>query len=1016
MKISGILPMLALLAGPAQATTVLFQDNFTPAAHPDTAKWTTVIGPGSFPGRTQLANRVTQGASFPLTAAGAQLSPDTFNPTDNPTDFSTCGRNLESLNSFLPKVADIIEFSTTLQSGAVQPGVVYGIDLYGCPNNCANVHDEIEIELVTNKMQGQSPCQVQLNRYAADLLGAHTWKIRWLLTAIGYYVDHTLLRSAADHIAQGPMQAHEMDWAPASDWPAAFNAALQPVSTADQNQSYVAGIPNVTVTTTATPEPSTWALMLGALLTLSSYAGTLAPLKQYCSGCHNSKTKSGGLAFDITDTRNPAVWEKIDHRLRARSMPPAGLPRPDEATYKDLLATIEKDLDSVAPNPGRTDTFRRLNRTEYQNSVRDLFLVDVDVTNLLPADESSHGFDNITVGDLSPTLLDRYLTAARRIVRLAMGSPVKAPGGDTFGLPPDLTQEEHFEDLPPGTRGGTVVKYTFPLDAEYDFQLRLARDRNEHVEGLQEPHDIEVTVDGERVKLFSVAPPPKNQDHHLVDEHLKVRFPVKAGPHTVAVAFIKKPSLLLESERQPYQAHFNMDRHPRIQPALYSLTVNGPFNSKGPGDSPSRRRILVCTPTKPSEEEPCARRIFSATMKRAYRRPVSDTDLQAPLRLYRQTRKDEGFEAGVELGLSAVLVSPEFLFRVEREPEGIAPKTAYRLTDIELATRLSFFLWSSIPDDELLDLAIKGDLHNPTVLNKQVSRMLADKRSRALITNFAEQWLHLRNLASITPDMRTFPDFDDNLRRAFREETQLFLESILREDRNVLDMLRAKYSFVNGRLAKHYGIPNVYGSRFRRVEFGANDVRGGLLRQGSILTVTSYATRTSPVIRGKWILDNILGTPPPPPPPFVPTLKENSGGLKNLPMRERIAEHRANPACASCHNIMDPLGFALENYDAVGRWRSTDENKPVDASGNLPDGTKFDGPAALQTALLNHPDIFVGTLSEKLLTYAVGRPADYYDGPATRRIVRDAAAADYRFSSIITGIVNSTPFQMRRSK
>ncbi len=950
MKISGILSMLALLAGPAQATTVLFQDNFTPAAHPDTAKWTTVIGRGSFPGRTQRANRVTQGASSPVTSAGAQLSLETFHPTG----FSTYGRNLESLNSFLPTATDIIEFSTTMELGAVQPGVVY--------------------------------------------------------------VDNTLLGSATDHIAQGPMQANEIASAPASDRPAAFHAALKPVSTADQNQTYVAGISNVTVTTTATPEPSTWALMLGALLTLSSYAGTLAPLKQYCSGCHNSKTKSGGLAFDITDTRNPEVWEKIDHRLRARSMPPAGLPRPDEATYKDLLATIGKDLDSVAPNPGRTDTFRRLNRTEYQNSVRDLFLVDVDVTNLLPADESSHGFDNITVGDLSPTLLDRYLTAARRIVRLAMGSPVKAPGGDTFGLPPDLTQEEHFEDLPPGTRGGTVVKYTFPLDAEYDFQLRLARDRNEHVEGLQEPHDIEVTVDGERVKLFSVAPPPKNQDHHLVDEHLKVRFPVKAGPHLIAVAFIKKPSLLLESERQPYQAHFNMDRHPRIQPALYSLTVNGPFNAKGPGDSPGRRRIFVCRPTKPTEEEPCARRIFSATMKRAYRRPVTDTDLRAPLRLYRETRKDEGFESGVELGLSAVLVSPEFLFRVEREPDGIAPKTSYRLTDIELATRLSFFLWSSIPDDELLDLAIKNDLHNPGVLNKQVSRMLADKRSRALITNFAEQWLHLRNLASITPDMRTFPDFDDNLRRAFREETQLFLESILREDRNVLDMLRAKYSFVNGRLAKHYGIPNVYGSRFRRVEFGANDVRGGLLRQGSILTVTSYATRTSPVIRGKWILDNILGTPPPPPPPFVPTLKENSGGLKNLPMRERIAEHRANPACASCHNIMDPLGFALENYDAVGRWRSTDENKPVDASGNLPDGTKFDGPAALQTALLNHPDIFVGTLSEKLLTYAVGRPADYYDGPATRRIVRDAAAADYRFSSIITGIVNSTPFQMRRSK
>jgi hypothetical protein len=571
-------------------------------------------------------------------------------------------------------------------------------------------------------------------------------------------------------------------------------------------------------------------------------------------------------------------------------------------------------------------------------------------------------------------------------------------------------------NCPPGTRGGTVIRYTFPLNAEYDFQLRLARDRNEYIEGLKESHEVEVTLDGERVQLFTVAPPPKGTDHHLVDEHLKFRFPVKAGPHTVGVAFLKKPSLLLESERQPYQAHFNMDRHPRIQPALYSVTVNGPFNPTGPGDTPSRQRIFVCTPAKPADEEACARRIFSVTMKRAYRRPITETDLHAPLRLYREARKGEGFEAGIEMGLSAVLVSPGFLFRMERDPEGIAPETTYRISDLELATRLSFFLWSSIPDDELLEIAIRGELHTPAVLEKQVSRMLTDKRSRALITNFAEQWLHLRNLASITPDMRTFPDFDDNLRRAFRQETQLFLESILSEDRNVLDMLSANYTFVNERLAKHYGIPNVYGSRFRRVEFADNAVRGGLLRQGSILTVTSYATRTSPVLRGKWILDNILGAPPAPPPPFVPALKENQSGAKNLPMRERIAEHRANPACAGCHNVMDPLGFAFENYDAVGRWRTTDENQPVDASGALPDGTKFDGAAALQRALLNRPDIFVGTLTDKLLTYALGRPTEYYDGPATRRIVRNAAAANYRFSSVITGIVASTAFQMRRSK
>ncbi|MES1261662.1 MAG: DUF1592 domain-containing protein [Acidobacteriota bacterium] len=753
------------------------------------------------------------------------------------------------------------------------------------------------------------------------------------------------------------------------------------------------------------------------LASVSANAAPVAVLNQYCAGCHSAKVRAGGFTFDASaaPAQDPKTWEKIVRKLRARSMPPAGLPHPDEATYISTQAAIEKELDAPAPNPGRTDTFRRLNRTEYQNAVRDLFRVDADVASLLPADESSHGFDNITVGDLSPTLLDRYLTASRRIVRLAVGSPIHAPGGDTFTLPPDLTQEEHFNALPVGTRGGTVVHYTFPLDAEYEVRLRLARDRNEYIEGLKEAHDLEVTLDGNRIRIFTVEPPPKGQDHHLVDENLRVRFPVKAGPHEIGAAFVKKPSLLLENERQPYQAHFNMDRHPRIQPAVYSVTVNGPFEAKGPGETPSRERIFLCKPATAADEEPCAKRIFSATMRRAYRRPVTDMDLQAPLRLYREARRD-GFEAGVEMGLSAVLVNPEFLFRVERDPEGLAPQTPYRLSDLELASRLSFFLWSSIPDDELLDLAGKNDLHKPAVLERQVRRMLADTRSRALITNFAEQWLHLRNLASLTPDMRTFPDFDDNLRRAFHTETQMFLESVMREDRNVLDLLRAKYSFVNERLAKHYGIPNIYGSRFRRVEFGDNDVRGGLLRQGSILSVTSYATRTSPVIRGKWILDNLLGSPPPPPPPAVPALTENTGATKNLPMRERIAEHRANPACAGCHSVMDPLGFGLENFDAVGRWRTVENGIPIDSSGILPDGTKFEGPAGLQQVLLSRPEIFVSTLTEKLLTYSLGRGTEYYDAPAVRRIVRDAGAADYRFSSIILGIVNSAPFEMRRSK
>ncbi|MDQ6701367.1 MAG: DUF1592 domain-containing protein [Acidobacteriota bacterium] len=751
-----------------------------------------------------------------------------------------------------------------------------------------------------------------------------------------------------------------------------------------------------------------------------------AAIKRYCVGCHNTKVKTGGLALDTAGIENverhPEVWEKVVRRLRARSMPPAGLPRPDERTYNSMVATFESSLDATAavkPNPGRTDTFRRLNRTEYQNSIRDLLALEVDVSSLLPSDESSHGFDNITVGDLSPTLLERYLSTARKISRLAIGSPTRSPGGENIQLPPDLTQEEHFEDLPLGTRGGRVVPYTFPLDAEYDVQLRLQRDRNEHVEGLYEPTEVELMLDGERVHLFTVKPPPKTVDHHDVDTGLKARIPVKAGPHKLAVAFVKRPSALLETERQPYQAHFNMDRHPRITPALYTISIIGPYDAKGPGNTPSRRRIFVCQPSgnsKPGEEEACAKRILATLMRRAYRRPVTDVDLQAPLNFYKTARKEQGFEAGIEMALSSVLVSPEFLFRVEQDPAGAAPNTAYLISDLELASRLSFFLWSSIPDDELLDAAVQGKLKTPAVLDQQVRRMLADDRSRALVNNFAEQWLYLRNLASMTPDMRLFPDFDDNLRQAFRKETELFFESVMREDRSVLDLIRAKYTFVNERLAKHYGIPNVYGSRFRRIDFGEDSVCGGLLRQGSILTVTSYATRTSPVIRGKWILDNILGVPPPPPPPLVPALKENAGLGKTLPMRERMAQHRANPACSGCHQLMDPVGFSLENYDAVGRWRTLEEARPIDVSGALPDGTKFEGVSGLERALLSHPEVFAGTFSEKLLTYALGRGVEYYDAPAIRAVVREARANDFRFSSIIAGIVSSTPFQMRRTQ
>jgi len=747
----------------------------------------------------------------------------------------------------------------------------------------------------------------------------------------------------------------------------------------------------------------------------------LAFIDEYCLSCHDEDKKKADLALDTIAaqdvTRHPEVWEKVVRKLRARQMPPIGRPRPDDATYDAVIASLETSLDRAAsahPNPGRTATIRRLTRTEYQNAIRDLLAYDGEVAALLPADESSYGFDNVTVGDLSPTLLDRYVAAAEKISRLAIGRPTRSPGGETIRIPADRTQEEHLEGLPIGTRGGALVPYTFPQDGEYEIQIRLTRDRDELVEGLSEPHDLELLLDKERRQLFTVTPPARvpgasgtdQPSHAKVDQHLHARIPVTAGPHVIGVTFPKKPSLLLETPRQPYQTHFNSYRHPRIQPAIYSVSIIGPYAPTGVGNTPSRRRIFVSQ--NPTE-------ILSSLMRRAYRRPVTDADLKGPLALYRKARADGGFEAGIEMALSAVLVSPEFLFRIERDPAGTPPNTVYRISDLELASRLSFFLWSSIPDDELLAAATAGRLHQPAVLEQQVRRMLADRRSRALVNNFASQWLHLRNLDAITPDMRLFPDFDDNLRQAFRQETELFVDSVLREDRSVLDLLQANYTFVNERLAKHYGIPHIYGSRFRRITVPEDSWRGGLLRQGGILTVTSYANRTSPVLRGKFILDSLLGVPPPPPLPDVAALKDNTVDGR-LSVRERLAEHRSNAACAGCHNLMDPLGLSLERYDAVGRRRTTDAGTPIDAAGGLPDGSRFADVAGLEAALLRRPELFVGTFTEKLLTYALGRGVDYYDAPATRTIVRDARAQKYRVSSIILGVVNSPSFQMRKSR
>jgi hypothetical protein len=781
------------------------------------------------------------------------------------------------------------------------------------------------------------------------------------------------------------------------------------------------------------------ALILGAGLCFSlspnliadsapSNPGRLPPpvhevIDHYCAGCHNEDKKKGDLDLENLSSReisaNPdswPAWERVVRKLRTREMPPEGKRRPDDASYDKVVAELTGVLDRSAaqhPNPGRTDTLRRLNRTEYQNAIRDLLALDIDASALLPKDEASHGFDNVTVGNLSPTLLDRYISAAEKISRLAVGA-VHRVGGDTFRVRPDVTQEEHVEGLPLGTRGGTVISYTFPEDAEYEVQIRLTRDRNEEVEGLREKHQLELLLDREQIDSFTVSP-PKDKNYEKVDQHLKMRFPVKAGPHKLGVTFLKNPSELMETKRQPYQAHFNLHRHPRLTPAIYQVSIIGPYNAKGPGDTPSRRRIFIKQPAQASGEENCAREILSNLMRRAYRRPVNESDLEKPLELFRTARADGGFDSGIEAGLSAILVSPSFLFRIEQDPEGLAPKSAYQISDIELANRLSFFLWSSIPDDELLDCAIRGDLSKSGVIEKQVRRMLADSRSKSLANNFAGQWLYLRNLDSFTPEVRLFPDFDDNLRQAFRTETELFFESVMREDRSVLDLLDANYTFLNERLARHYGIPNIYGSRFRRVSHMKEYERGGLLRQGSILTVTSYATRTSPVVRGHWILANMIGTPPPPPPASVPALKENTIS-SFLPVRQRLGEHRANPACANCHNLMDPVGFSLENFDAVGRWRTFEEGTAIDATGGLPDGSKFEGVEGLERALLSRPEIFVSTLTEKLLTFALGRGIETYDAPAVRNIVRDAESDHFCFSSLIVAVAKSTPFTMRRAE
>jgi cytochrome c551/c552 len=758
-------------------------------------------------------------------------------------------------------------------------------------------------------------------------------------------------------------------------------------------------------------------------------SGDAALLAKYCVTCHNDRAKTGGLTLEKIDLANvPAnaeTWEKVIRKLSVGAMPPAGIPKPPAPEVTAFVSSIETHLDkayAANPNPGHA-TLHRLNRAEYANSIRDLLSLDVDASTLLPPDDESYGFDNnADVLGVSPVLLERYVAASRKVSRLAVGDPTQGAVAQTYRARPDLSQDKRVEGLPLGTRGGLLIHYNFPLDGKYAIKIVLARNTVDVIRGLEEAHQIEILVDGARVFLASVGGAAdtealvKNpaEARLAIEARLQARIPVKAGPRTVAVTFLQRNAAEDDYILEPFIRTTLDPVNEAGLPHIDQVVIAGPYNATGPGDTPSRHKVFVCRPANASEEVGCAKKILSTLARQAYRRPITPADTETLLSFFQSGRNQGGsFDAGIERALRLILSSPEFVFRFERDPATVATGASYRIDDLELASRLSFFLWSSIPDDELLDLATAGKLSDPATLDRQVRRMLSDPRATALATNFAAQWLYLRNLKNIAPNPDDYPDFDDNLRQSMRTETEMFFESVVNEDRNVLDLLNADYTFVNERLARHYGIANVYGPRFRRVTLD-DQTRRGLLGQGSVLTVTSYATRTSPVLRGKWILTNILGTPPPPPPPNVPALKDNDEGGKVLSVRERMEEHRKSPACASCHKIMDPLGFSLENFDAIGKWRNNSEDgAPIDASGVLLDGSKVNGPATLRAALMSRPNVFVTTLTEKLLTYALGRGVDYNDEPAVRAIVARAAASNYRFSDLVTGIVKSPPFRMK---
>ena len=789
--------------------------------------------------------------------------------------------------------------------------------------------------------------------------------------------------------------------------------------------SVVAGVVAAACLTAAGPPParaagaSSPAAGAAARLEPSTASTYRAVLDRYCVTCHNTRLRTAHLTLDTVDIHDlgaeAPVWEKVVQKLRAREMPPPRRPRPAPETYEAFASWLEAGLDRSAaaqPNPGRP-ALHRLNRVEYTNAIRDLLGVEVDARSLLPADDMAFGFDNIADAlAFSPGLLERYLLAARRVSRLAIGDASPRPGVETYRLSKSLVQDDRMsEELPFGTRGGLAIRHSFPADGDYELAIHLTRRPPRTSREL-----LDVRLDGERVVLVPLGDPggrgsaaeEAQADYDTGDRPVEVRVPVKAGSRLVGVAFAgvtAAPEGLAPARLPVGSVSFG-------QTGLQSLEIAGPYGVQGVGDSPSRRRVFVCRPDDPEEELPCARRVLETLARRAYRRPVTGNDVEPLLSQYEAGRRAGGFDAGIRRGLERILVDPEFLFRIERDPAHAAPGKAYRLSDLELASRLSFFLWSSIPDDELVEVAAAGRLGEPAARERQVRRMLEDARATALVDNFASQWLHLRNMRAVTPDVRLFPEFDDNLRDAFERETELFVKSQLDGDRSVVELLTAGYTFLNERLARHYDVPHVYGSHFRRVEL-ADDARRGLLGHGSILTVTSYATRTSPVVRGKWLLENILGAPPPAPPPEVPELEEGDEGGPPRAMRERLEQHRANPVCASCHARMDPLGFALENFDGIGRWRTTDGGVAIDASGTLPNGATFDGAADLRGLLADRAEEFVTTVTARLLTYALGRGVEYYDMPAIRAIVREARPAGYRWSSIILGIVESTPFRMR---